>query len=250
MAAKIRSVFNRSGGVFLVLFLLHGSLVPQAIGDDWNKKYPGITGIYEMQMPEGGAVTMQVYFADGTLRTLENGKNESWKWQASKGQELQFTRTSKKWGTFNCHFLKDENGRYARLRLVNETAKLDAEAVKKSELDDAKADPASPSDRLGYLERHYRKAEYQVPMRDGVRLFTQVYSPLDARELNPIMMMRTPYGNPPYGEDFRNYIVPSLFFARENYILVYQDIRGMAKSEGRLIFVAPYKKEKINAMVR
>jgi hypothetical protein len=40
---------------------------------------------------------MQVYFKDNTLRTIENGKYESAKWYPLDGQELQFTRTSKKW---------------------------------------------------------------------------------------------------------------------------------------------------------
>ncbi len=247
MATKIRFMFCRSGGILIVLLLFPGILVPQALQNNWDKKHPEIPGIYEMQVPGADAVTLQVYFKDGTLRSIENGKNESWKWRPVAGAEAQFSRTSKKWGTFLCTLQKDEKGLYTRLNMINETAKLDATAVKKSDLDDAKADPASPSDRLGYLERHYRKAEYQVPMRDGVRLFTQVYSPLDGSELHPFMMMRTPYGNPPYGEDFREYIVPSLFFARENYILVFQDMRGMGKSEGTFVFVAPYNKDKKNA---
>lgn len=247
MSAKMRSKPGRSTGVLCILFLFCGSLFSQVVPEDWGKKYPESAGIYEMQLPGAGAVIMQVYFKDGTLRTIEDGKYESSKWQPLAGQEPRFTRTSKKWGTFACYFLKDEQGRYERLRMVNETAKLDATAFKKSGLNDDKADPASPSDRLGYLERHYRKAEFQIPMRDGIRLFTQVYSPLDASELHPFMMMRTPYGNPPYGEDFRNYIVPSLFFARENYILVFQDSRGMGRSEGAFEFVAPYKKDKKTA---
>lgn len=211
MPVKKRVMPGRSAGVLLILLLFCGSLSSQVQSDDRGKKYPEIEGVYEMPAPGAEVVTLQVYFVARTLRTLENGKNESWKWQSVDGPEPRFIRTSKKWGTFNCGFLKDERGRYTRLRMVNETVKLDATAVKKSELDDAHADPASPSDRLGYLERHYRKAEYQVSMRDGARLFTQVYSPLDASELHPIIMLRTPYGNPPYGEDFRNYIVPSLF---------------------------------------
>ena len=247
MPAKIRVMLGRGAGVLLLLFLFCSSLVPQVQSDEWGKKYPEIEGVYEMQAPGAEVVTLQVYFAAGTLRTLENGKSESWKWQSVDGPEPRFIRTSKKWGAFNLIFTKDENGQYTRWRMVNETAKLDATALKKSGLHDANADPTSPSARLGYLERHYCKNEFQVPMRDGVKLFTQVYSPLDTGELHPIIMMRTPYGNPPYGEDFRSYIVPSLYFAREDYILVYQDIRGMAKSEGKFEFVSPYKKDKKTA---
>jgi hypothetical protein len=51
--------------------------------------------------------------------------------------------------------------------LINEEAKMEIIGTKKGELDDANADPSSPVDRLGYFERHYRKAEYQIPMRDA-----------------------------------------------------------------------------------
>ena len=247
MPSRPRFMPALAAGVLAAVFLLHAGSLSRIPPEEWGKKFPEIEGIYEMPLPEAGTVTMQVYFKDGTLRTLETGKYESSKWHPLSGRELGFSRASKKWGTFHLNFLPDDKGRYTRLHMVNEAVKLDAVAVKKAELDDANADPASPSDCLGYLERHYRKAEHQVPMRDGVRLFTQVYSPLDDSELHPIIMMRTPYGNPPYGEDFRSYIVPSLFFARGNYILVFQDIRGMARSEGRFIFMSPFKKEKKNA---
>jgi alpha/beta superfamily hydrolase len=230
-----------------LLLLFHAHAFSQAQPADLGRLYPGIEGVYEMQVPGSGPVALQVYFVADSLRTLESGKSESWKWQPVEGEAGLFSRNSKKWGTFTCRFTQDEKGRTSALRMINETARLDATAFRKSDLNDAQADPASPSDRLGYLERHYRKAEYPVPMRDGVKLFTQVYSPLDAGEPHPIMIMRTPYGNPPYGGDFRNYIVPSLFFARENYILVFQDIRGMGRSEGAFAFVSPYQADKKTA---
>jgi putative CocE/NonD family hydrolase len=244
MTAKTHFRFSRSAGGLLILILSCAGMHVQAVAGDGGKQFPEIEGVYELRVPGEGPVTMQVYFKDGALRTLEAGKYESSKWLPLPDRELGFSRTSKKWGTFQLNFMADEKGRPRRFRMLNEAVKLDATAEKKSELNDAAADPASPSDCLGYLERHYRKAEYQVPMRDGVKLFTQVYSPLDENESHPLMILRTPYGNPPYGEDFRSYIVPSLYFARENYILVFQDSRGMGRSEGKFMFVAPYIKDK------
>jgi len=81
-------------------------------------------------------------------------------------------------------------------------------------------------------------------MRDGVRLFTQVYSPIDQSELHPIILCRNAYGNPPYGETFTNMTFPSLYFLKENYILVFQDIRGTAMSEGEFEDIRPYMKNK------
>jgi hypothetical protein len=92
--------------------------------------------------------------------------------------------------------------------LFPKPSKLDVAGVKKSDFDDAKADPTSPSDRQGYFERHYRKSEHQVPMRDGVRLFTQVYSPIDESEV------LTP-ADPFYHVDKKRFTVPFVCGARD-----------------------------------
>ena len=248
MPRKFGPFFRGFVGLLIVLILFQSRLYLQVRPDDLAKKYPDIEGLYEMTVPGAGTIVLQVYFKEGTLRTVEKGDAESTKWDPVEGQELKFATVSQKQGTFQLEFLKDEEGRYTRYRVVNEKAKMDVIGVKKAGLDDAKADPASPSDRQGYFERHYRKSEHQIPMRDGVRLFTQVYSPIDQSELHPIIFFRTPYGIPPYGEAFRNQMFPGLFFAKENYILVYQDIRGTSMSEGTFEFIRPYNKDKKNVV--
>jgi len=91
----------------------------------------------------------------------------------------------------------------------------------------------------------YEKKEYYVPMRDGVRLFTQVYSPLDRSRTYPMMFRRTPYGIPPYGEnDYRSSLGPSWLFTEEGYIFVYQDCRGQFKSEGEFVVMRPHNPAK------
>ena len=47
----------------------------------------------------------------------------------------------------------------------------------------------------------YTKHEFQIPMRDGVRLHTTVYVPKDDSRRWPFLMARTPYGVSPYGVD-------------------------------------------------
>jgi predicted acyl esterase len=44
-----------------------------------------------------------------------------------------------------------------------------------------------------YLFENYDKREYLIPMRDGVKLHTQVYTPKDKTEEYPILFTRTPY---------------------------------------------------------
>src|SRR5580765_341366 len=77
------------------------------------------------------------------------------------------------------------------------------------------------------IKAHYTKAEYRIPMRDGVKLFTSVYIPKDASQKYPFLMQRTPYSVGPYGEDaYRGGLGPSAFLMKEGYIFVYQDVRG------------------------
>ena len=248
MPRKFRPFARGFVGLLFVLFILQNSLFLQVNPEDLAKKYAEIKGLYEVQIPGTGIDFLQVYFKDGTLRTISKSGSSSTKFDPIEGQGLKFATVSQKQGTFHLEFLKDEQGRYTKFRVVNETAKMDIIAVKKTELDDSKADPASPSDRQGYFERNYRKSEHQIPMRDDVRLFTQVYSPIDQSELHPIIFFRTPYGIPPYGEAFRNQMFPGLFFCKENYILVYQDIRGTSMSEGTFEFIRPYNKDKKNVV--
>ena len=93
--------------------------------------------------------------------------------------------------------------------------------------------------------RLLREVGLMVPMRDGVRLFTQVYSPKDVTQTYPILLMRTPYGIHPYGADrFPSVLGPSLEFTGEGYIFVYQDVRGKFQSEGEFIHHVPYKADK------
>ncbi len=50
-----------------------------------------------------------------------------------------------------------------------------------------------------YVQENYTKIEYVVEMRDGVKLFTQVYAPKDTLTKHPILMQRTPYSCQPNG---------------------------------------------------
>ncbi|HSU25043.1 MAG TPA: CocE/NonD family hydrolase, partial [Pyrinomonadaceae bacterium] len=79
-----------------------------------------------------------------------------------------------------------------------------------------------------------------VPMRDGVRLFTSIYTPKRKSEKYPILMNRTPYTVAPYGKDqYKTSLGPNKLFAREGYIFVYQDVRGRYMSEGQFADVRP-----------
>ncbi len=98
-----------------------------------------------------------------------------------------------------------------------------------------------------HVREHYTKSEVMIPMRDGVKLFTIIYSPRDQSVKCPILMTRTAYGIPPYGPDnYRNVIGPNNDYAKEGYIVVYQDTRGKFKSEGEFVHHRPMLKGQIN----
>src|SRR5262245_41462246 len=67
-------------------------------------------------------------------------------------------------------------------------------------------------------------SEAMIPMRDGVRLYAQVYTPTQAAEKLPILLLRTPYGT---GQLNPARLATSLSeLTAEGYIIVLQDIRG------------------------
>ena len=96
-----------------------------------------------------------------------------------------------------------------------------------------------------YVRENYDKKEYIIEMRDGVKLFTAVYSPKDKSKEYPILLIRTPYSVAPYGEDkFAGFLGASIEFAKEGFIFVLQDVRGRYMSEGEFDNMRPHNPNK------
>jgi len=96
-----------------------------------------------------------------------------------------------------------------------------------------------------YVKEHYTKHEYRIPMRDGVELFAAAYVPKDASKTYPILLQRTPYSVRPYGAS--NYPTPRgplKHYAKEQFIFVYQDVRGRNGSGGEFVHVRPHRTAK------
>jgi uncharacterized protein len=93
----------------------------------------------------------------------------------------------------------------------------------------------------GFVRANYIKTEAYIPMRDGIKLYTAIYSPKDAGPF-PILMQRTPYSCWPYGaNNYPQRLGPNLSLMKEKYIFVYQDARGRYKSEGNFEEMTPAK---------
>lgn len=83
------------------------------------------------------------------------------------------------------------------------------------------------------VSENYNKQEVEIPMRDGIKLHTTIYSPKDPSKEYPLLMSRTPYSSRPYGKDqFRSKIGPNDSLMQQGNIIVYQDVRGRWMSEG------------------
>ncbi|MGV0996996.1 CocE/NonD family hydrolase [Empedobacter falsenii] len=103
---------------------------------------------------------------------------------------------------------------------------------------DAKADSA-------YVREHYEKTEQLIPMRDGTKLFTAIYTPKDQTKKYPVLLNRTPYTVSPYGaNEYKKSLGNFPAEMREGFIFVYQDVRGKWMSEGEFEDVRPVNKTK------
>ena len=73
--------------------------------------------------------------------------------------------------------------------------------------------------------------DVMVPMRDGVRLATDVYRParggIPVETPFPVLLQRTPYG-----KEGRGLVERAAYFVRHGYVVVLQDTRGRYESEG------------------
>jgi putative CocE/NonD family hydrolase len=99
-------------------------------------------------------------------------------------------------------------------------------------LADAARQPATPP---GPADA-FTVREAMVPMRDGVKLFTTIYTPKDQRGPLPFVFRRTPYGIDGAAGSFVRYYKA---LADDGYIFVFQDIRGKFKSEGTFVMQRP-----------
>src|ERR1043165_199523 len=94
-----------------------------------------------------------------------------------------------------------------------------------------------PESGGAYLRENYTKYEYNIRMRDGVKLFVSVYAPKDNSKPCPLLLTRTPYSCKPYGVD--RYpdpkAGPMFYYAAEKFIFVNEDVRGRYASEGTFV---------------
>ena len=89
------------------------------------------------------------------------------------------------------------------------------------------------------FEDLFNKAEAMIPMRDGVKLHTEIYTPKNAVEPLPILMNRTPYGISSPDKGISGMLYRYADMVPDGYIFVFQDIRGRYGSEGKFVMLRP-----------
>ncbi len=90
------------------------------------------------------------------------------------------------------------------------------------------------------LSAKFDKAEVMIPVRDGVKLHTEIYTPKNAIEPLPILFERTPYGISSPSKGYSSHARAAIYeMISEGYIFVFQDIRGRYGSEGKFVMLHP-----------
>jgi hypothetical protein len=84
----------------------------------------------------------------------------------------------------------------------------------------------------------YSETRARIPMRDGVRLNTAIFTPEDPEPALPLILLRTPYDIEGAQGIFRSYLKA---LAEAGYIFVFQDIRGKFGSEGSFVMQRPVR---------
>ncbi|RZK02502.1 MAG: CocE/NonD family hydrolase [Novosphingobium sp.] len=90
------------------------------------------------------------------------------------------------------------------------------------------------------------RREVMVPMRDGTQLFTVIVYRKGTRDA-PILLSRTPYNSGATTMRNRSQLITEVLpiadaeFVDDGYIRVYQDVRGMDRSEGEYVMARPLR---------
>jgi putative CocE/NonD family hydrolase len=87
----------------------------------------------------------------------------------------------------------------------------------------------------------FDKIEAMIPVRDGIKLHTEIYIPKNASTPLPILFERTPYGisSPNSSGGYTSMLGRYNEMISEGYIFVFQDIRGRYASQGKFVMLHP-----------
>ena len=103
----------------------------------------------------------------------------------------------------------------------------------------AQAPPIEPQ----YQRKQFTQREVMIPMRDGVKLQTVIFTPNQSSGPLPMLLKRTPYGVTEVEEDLGKGEFDDLI--ADGYVFVVQNIRGRFKSEGTFVMQRPVRDRQV-----
>ncbi len=89
---------------------------------------------------------------------------------------------------------------------------------------------------VAQIRPDYTQRTEMIRMRDGTRLYTEIFTPATRTGTLPILIERTPYNARQVGPRLANRYQ---LLADEGYIFVFQDVRGKYQSEGSFMMIRP-----------
>ncbi len=95
---------------------------------------------------------------------------------------------------------------------------------------------SAPAQQAVPTSDRYQMQDVMIPTRDGTKLHTRILTPKVQSGPLPFIMERTPYG---IGRALIRLNGQCKELAEENYIFVFQDIRGRFGSEGQFVMMRP-----------
>jgi putative CocE/NonD family hydrolase len=90
----------------------------------------------------------------------------------------------------------------------------------------------------------FDKTDVMIAARDGVKLHTEIYAPKHSTEPLPIVIERTPYGLHDDEKGYSRILTRYAEMIPDDYIFVFQDIRGRYGSEGTFVMQRPVRDPK------
>ncbi|PYI89488.1 MAG: hypothetical protein DME26_01135 [Verrucomicrobia bacterium] len=107
----------------------------------------------------------------------------------------------------------------------------------------------SSEEQARVRELGWEKSQFMIPTRDGIRLYTEIYRPLQSSERLPILFTRTPYGVNVAATNLASMLTNQLKeLVADGYIFARQDIRGKFKSEGQFVMMRPPRRPGLEAV--
>lgn len=119
-------------GCLIVALFLFCSISYSLQEEELKKKYAPILGQYEFDLSDlgMGVLSVEFYVEGGSLWAMAETSNEPGEMVPVEGKEFEFTIEDPDEGTYGIKFLKDDEGKYTKCHIQNETMGMDVTGKK------------------------------------------------------------------------------------------------------------------------